>query len=135
MNYIDEEITDTLIDSVYPKNNGGYPDPFVNLQDLYDDIDDLCFEMKRIAKAKKTAACKRAVSNLSKWLEEGVMKDGSPIPDYRRKSTQRKIDAASKWLEKVEASTLEKSTVVPKEITDRNQKEFYETAVDGLMHK
>lgn len=135
MNYLEEEKAETIVAEIYPKNNGGYPDPFVNLQDLYDDIDDLCFEMKRIAKAKKTAACKRAVSNLSKWLEEGVMKDGSPIPDYRRKSTQRKIDAASKWLEKVEASVLEKSTVVPKEVLDRNQKEFYDTAVDGLMHK
>lgn len=134
MNYIDEEITDTLIDSVYPKNKSGYPEPFVNLQELYDDIDDICFELKRMAKAKKTAACKRAVVNLSKWLEGGVMKDGSPIPDYKRRSTQRKIDTASQWLEKIEAQSLSKSNVVPKEVTDKYQKDFYDAAVEGLIN-
>ena len=134
-NYIYKETIDEIIKQIYPVNNGGYPDPFVDLEELNVEIDDLCFELKRIVKAKKIAACKRAVVNLTKWVNDGVMKDGSPIPENKRKYTISRIDKAVNYLKEEGIELDEKVNEVPKEVLDRNQKEFYDTAVDGLMHK
>lgn len=104
---------------IYPVNTAGYDDPDVDIEEIEKEIDELFGALKSLCRQKKLEAVEKSIRGLEGWLAKGVNKQGKPLEETQISWAQKKIANYKKYVK-------ENTDVVPEEVSDEWQKEFYE---------
>lgn len=99
---------------IYPVNSAGYDDPDVDIEEIEKEIGAL----KGLCRQKKLEAVEKSIRGLEGWLAKGVNKQGKNLEESQISWAQKKIANYKKYVK-------ENTEVVPEEVSDEYQKEFY----------
>lgn len=103
---------------IYPVNTAGYDDPDVDIKEIEKEIDEIFGALKSLCRQKKLEAVEKSIRGLQGWLAKGVNKQGKNLEESQISWAQKKIADYKKYI-------AENTEVVPEEVSDDYQKEFY----------